>query len=241
MPHTYEEKRYWLILQCRYYNGEEKQPDTFDNAEGLYWYYEQCWVNFNLKGEDDKKYLDEGAQYMKPIARIEDKTPLTLQGVLLNRYIHWGGGWKPIEEEAVDFLNSNFYTKYLKRQTNKERRTVKRTMELLKKCRIYKGEATNPYDQMHDYNRYNFWRWEKEWMEALADSYTNRERFFNELMLTPVLGSCPLSGWKQKAKMMGMPATLLACMGARYPKAYPPSFWHELEDYFDEFLDIYIK
>lgn len=59
MAFTKEDKRRWLILQCRYYNGEEKEPKHFMHEDAMYWYYEKCWVEFNFKKEHESPNVCE--------------------------------------------------------------------------------------------------------------------------------------------------------------------------------------
>ena len=39
-----------LILDCRYYNGEEEVPDTLPKGKEIFWDYERVWVKWVLEG-----------------------------------------------------------------------------------------------------------------------------------------------------------------------------------------------
>lgn len=92
MAFTKEDKRRWLILQCRYYNGEEKEPKHFMHEDAMYWYYEKCWVEFNFK-KNHETSLKKDVEYFKLKQSPDDITPITLKALLLNRYMHWVGGF----------------------------------------------------------------------------------------------------------------------------------------------------
>ena len=79
-----------LILDCRYYNGEEEPPE---NVNSLFWGYEEVWVKWMLEGdphiEKHIKYYTEN--YNLPVLLPDDGTPLGLKAILFNRYDHWIG------------------------------------------------------------------------------------------------------------------------------------------------------
>lgn len=81
-----------LILDCRYYNGEEDPPEIVDS---LFWGYEEVWVKWMLEGdphiEKHIKYYTE--QYNLPNLLPEDGTPLGLKAILFSRYDYWSGGY----------------------------------------------------------------------------------------------------------------------------------------------------
>lgn len=233
--YTKEDKRRWLILQCRYYNGEENPPKTAcQGNSALLWDYEMRWVLWNLEDGAQMKNFEEEATCFNLEVAEGDKTPLTMKSLLFNRYMHWGGGYLPIEEEIKHF-EETFYAEYLSRKTNRERRADMRKTKLLMDCKVYKGEQDNHYKLSKNEQ---IWNWEKEWVEALADSYSHRERFFKELMSSPCLSARPLSYWKNYAHKLGMPATLLACFGKNFANGFG-GFKHEIEENFDYFLDAY--
>lgn len=235
--YTKEDKRRWLILQCRYYNGEAKAPTpTSENNTALLWDYEMRWVLWNLEDTDDIKMFERDAKIYNLEIAEGDKTPLTMKALLFNRYMHWTGGYKPIEDD-IECFEGGFYANYLSKKTNRERRADKRREQLVPQCRLYRGEACNPY--MHSKNE-EIWCWEKEWVEALSDSYSHRERFFKEFMATGPFHNYSLSQWKDLAHSYNMPATLLACIGKNYGISYQ-GFKHEMTEDFISFVKEYAK
>ena len=235
--YTKDDTRRWLILQCRYYRGEPTPPSTLPEGYALMWDYEMRWVQWTLEEDCMIDHFKSDIKQLHLETKKGDKTPLTLKALLCNRYLKWSSEYTPLKEALKDFEKwyVDFYQLW---KTNKERRADKRRMELIPKCRYYKGEGVCPYN--HDVD-IKIWQWEKEWVEALADSYSNRERFFKELMSTPCLNTRPLAYWKTMAHNYHMPATLLACMGKNYAKECKVPFMHELEEYFEHFLCSYAK
>ena len=68
-----------LILDCRYYNGEEYPPQGIDE---LMWGYEQAWVRMVLENtrEFDLPNL---------LPEKEDGTPIGIKAILWNRLDYW--------------------------------------------------------------------------------------------------------------------------------------------------------
>lgn len=97
-----------LILDCRYYNGEDKAPSSIPEEKGMLWYYEQCWVRFVL--ENDPLVRECIEFYTKEFDlpnllpdRI-DGTPIGIKAILWNRWDHWGGTYlAPHNEQAESF------------------------------------------------------------------------------------------------------------------------------------------
>ena len=99
-----------LILDCRYYNGEEEVPATLPEGKSIYWDYERVWVGWVLEGNHNlQKNLDYFTEvYDLPHLLPEsDGTPLGLKALLFNRYDHWIGIYKgqSREDYAQDFKN----------------------------------------------------------------------------------------------------------------------------------------
>ncbi len=105
-----------LIKQCRYYKGEEECPfDGIDQDKTSFWSYEEIWVN-KFKGN----YIDEQmtqSSYLAfpPVAMANrgefSSVPVSLQQLLLNRYMHWLGGYQSLEDDVesfVDWLKSSY-------------------------------------------------------------------------------------------------------------------------------------
>lgn len=236
MSYTYEDKRRWLTLQCRYYNGEAFVPSVIEKmGKGLFWDYERSWVEFNLNDSDMIKSLEKEAHHYNLTIAPTDKTPLTLKALLWDRHLHWADFVYSMDDELKSF-ERNMYTDYIKRETNKERRHRRRLKELVKKCIYYKGNEMCVFSQGSV--EFFLWQCEKEWANCIADSYSNRERYFKKLMETPCMNTKPLSYWKKRAHSHGIPATLLACIIINYAKDYY-GFKHEMELYFDMFIKDY--
>lgn len=84
-----------LILDCRYYNGEDEAPETIRVEKRMFWFYEKCWVDFVLNND---KTLQESMDYFCGVYHLDemlpeevDGTPLSLKAILFNRYDHWCG------------------------------------------------------------------------------------------------------------------------------------------------------
>ena len=234
--YTKEDKRRWLILQCRYYKGETTPPKTLPENYALMWDYEMRWVEWTLEDNAMIEAFKEDVKRYHLENKDGDTTPLTLKALLFDRFLHWSQ-YATLKEGLKNF-EQWYKAHYLLWKTNRERRAEKRRQELIPKCTRYHGESVCPYNPDFDVT---IWHWEKEWVEALADSYSNRERFFKELMATPCLNARPLPYWKKQAHNYGMPATLLACMAKNFGKGYKGQFTHEMQDYFELFLHSYKK
>lgn len=79
-----------LILDCRYYNGEESPPEGIDS---LMWGYEEAWVRMILENNPiPNKCLDYYTKtYDLPsiLPYEEDGTPVGIKAILWNRLDHW--------------------------------------------------------------------------------------------------------------------------------------------------------
>lgn len=97
-----------LILDCRYYNGEEEFPDSLPEEKAIFWDYERVWIRWNLEGFDR---LQEDIDYFTEVYDLphllpsDDGTPLGLKALLFNRYDHWVGiyGSQSREDYALNF------------------------------------------------------------------------------------------------------------------------------------------
>ncbi len=84
-----ELRRPQLIAKCRYYKGEKTNP-LENSPEGMFWFYEQCWVDELSRsyhaGDGWRKVLELeiGKDFNKG-----DGVPQSLKGLLLDRYLHW--------------------------------------------------------------------------------------------------------------------------------------------------------
>lgn len=118
-----EDRRKKLILQCRYYNGETEMPRAKNEAPadyGLFWDYEQRWVEWSLEGDSMIRMFEEGIREFHLESKDGDKTPLTLKALLLNRYMHWSGDYLSTEELLANF-EAWYARDYLMWETNAER------------------------------------------------------------------------------------------------------------------------
>lgn len=176
MNYSDEDRRRYLILQCRYYKGEPSAPKPLNDAPvefSLFWDYERLWVEWSMKGDPMLKTFEEEINAYNLKSKEGDNTPLTLKALLLNRYLHWGG-YGPIEDELKSF--ENWYAReYLKWKTNREHRADKRRPELISKCLYYHGEKDNPWDfpQASGFNHWRgiYWKIEQEWVNQMSMSY----------------------------------------------------------------------
>ena len=79
-----------LILDCRYYNGEETYPEGIDS---LMWGYEEAWVRMVLENDPTlQKWIDYYTkEYALPsiLPYEEDGTPIGLKAILWSRLDHW--------------------------------------------------------------------------------------------------------------------------------------------------------
>lgn len=79
-----------LILDCRYYNGEETYPEGTDS---LMWGYEEAWVRMVLDNNPTlQKHIDYySREFDLPnlLPEKEDGTPLGIKAILWNRLDYW--------------------------------------------------------------------------------------------------------------------------------------------------------
>ena len=118
-----DESKQFLISHCRYYKGEEKNPfevaartDAEAQNKAMLWFYEQYWVNGNLRsyeaGEPEPTLSEYFDDYLyNPKLRDferEDGVPMSLKALLFNRYAKYSGGGMA---DAVDDFK-RWYRKY---------------------------------------------------------------------------------------------------------------------------------
>lgn len=95
-----------LLLACRYYKGEPECPREKDAG---FWMYEQMWVEASL---NEPKRIEEWEaeckfEHLESLAE-EYHIPMSMIGLLLNRYNHWNfrgtpeGFRKMIEEKYLN-------------------------------------------------------------------------------------------------------------------------------------------
>ncbi len=253
--YTEEDRRKFFTLQCRYYNGEEENPyakildaHEIDKSHlpppecmkpeytlspekvaelqhnGTAWGYERWWVEANLNGKPSfKDEIEEYHAYGCKGFEEDDGTPLTLKAVFWNRYYHWGG-W--LDKDASGFKKW-YKTYYQKRETNLQRRTKQRVIELTAKCRFYKGEKENPLVNTEDEL---MWDYESVWVERLSQSYTNADSWNRELKKEH-LDHLP--------KKYGVPSSLVGLLLNRYMHWSNP--YHPSEGFEDWLKGHYLK
>lgn len=82
-----------LILDCRYYNGEEYPPKGMNSFESLLWGYEEAWVRWmlenNPKVQNHIDFYTERYDLPSILPYEEDGTPLGIKAILWNRLDHW--------------------------------------------------------------------------------------------------------------------------------------------------------
>ena len=114
-------RRQYLLSQCRYYNGKSEPPRSLPEGCALMWNYEWHWVLWSLKNDPMMEQFQRMIEEFHLENKDGDKTPLTLKALLLNRYLHWGGVYAPIEE-ALRHFEKWYECHYLIRSTNEERK-----------------------------------------------------------------------------------------------------------------------
>lgn len=236
-----EDKRKYLILQCRYYKGEAKQPNPKNEALKnfhIFWGCERMWVDCSLNNEKEIQSFQKEATELKLKSLSGDQTPLTLKALLCNRYLHWLGGYKKLEEELKDF--EIWYAKeYQQWKTNREQRAEKRRPELIVKCRFYHGEESCPFE---NWTSSFSWNCEKEWVDSLSLSWLARDRYIEAFRNAPSFGAkdvLVLNSWKKRAWDKKVPFTLLCCLASKYAEGW--GLKHEIEENFDFYFTEYLK
>lgn len=98
-----------LIIDCRYYNGEDEVPNSLPKGKEIFWDYERVWIKWILEGSDQlqKKIDYYSEEYDLPHLLPEsDGTPLGLKALLFSRYDYWGGYMSGSRKKyAQDFKN----------------------------------------------------------------------------------------------------------------------------------------
>ena len=115
-----------LILDCRYYNGEDEVPDTLPKGKEIFWDYERVWIKWILEGfgqlQKDINYFSE-VYDLPHLLPESDGTPLGLKALLFNRYDHWVGFRSGTREDyAQEF--KNWYLQYYVANTKTHRQRL---------------------------------------------------------------------------------------------------------------------
>ena len=114
-------QRQYLLNMCRYYNGESEPRRSLPEGCALMWDYEWRWMQWSLKKDPMMEQFQRMIEEFHLENKDGDKTPLTMKALLLNRYLHWGGAYAPIEE-ALRHFETWYMDHYLIRLTNEERK-----------------------------------------------------------------------------------------------------------------------
>ena len=79
-----------LILDCRYYNGEDLPPR---GTNDLMWGYEEAWVKMLLDNSPIPQacldYYTKNYNLPSILPYEDDGTPISLKAILWNRLDHW--------------------------------------------------------------------------------------------------------------------------------------------------------
>ncbi len=105
-----------LILDCRYYNGEDEALESLPKGKELFWDYERVWTSWVLEGSDRlQKNIDcYSEEYDLPHLLPEsDGTPLGLKALLFSRYDYWVGYMGGSKEEYVQSFKNWYFNKYV--------------------------------------------------------------------------------------------------------------------------------
>ena len=105
-----------LILDCRYYNGEEEVPDTLPEGMEIFWDYERVWVRWILEGNDSLQVNIDyyTKEYDLPNLLPEsDGTPLGIKAILFNRYDHWVGYMGGSKDEYAQQFKEWYLSRYV--------------------------------------------------------------------------------------------------------------------------------
>ena len=105
-----------LLLDCRYYNGEDQIPDSLPEGKDIFWDYERVWTKRTLEGDHklqkDIDYFTE--EYDLPhLLPEDDGTPLGLKALLFNRYDYWNGFMGGSKEKYAQQFKEWYLSKYV--------------------------------------------------------------------------------------------------------------------------------
>ena len=103
-----------LILDCRYYNGEEYPPKGTDS---LMWGYEEAWVRFVLNNDPIlQKHIEHySREHDLPnlLPESVDGTPIGIKAILWNRYDHWGYSFLESREDQEKHFKEWYRREYI--------------------------------------------------------------------------------------------------------------------------------
>lgn len=102
-----------FIKFCHYYKGEKENPyDGIDQNKTMLWFYEKCWIDFNLSDNGRSTLADYIGDYSSvglSLFEMQDDTPASLKALLFNRYAKTSNSMI----EAVEPFKK-FYKRYYK-------------------------------------------------------------------------------------------------------------------------------
>ena len=105
-----------LILDCRYYNGEDEVPASLPEGKYIFWDYERVWTGWALEGNDRlQKYINYFTEEydLSHLLTEDDGTPLGLKALLFNRYDYWVGYMGGSKEEYAQSFKDWYLGKYV--------------------------------------------------------------------------------------------------------------------------------
>ena len=98
-----------LILDCRYYNGEEEPPVGTD---ALMWGYEEAWVRMTLENNPTPQQCLDRYTKMYDLPSIlpyeKDGTPLGLKAILWSRCDYWSGFERVTAESFIRWYHQHY-------------------------------------------------------------------------------------------------------------------------------------
>lgn len=102
------------IKFCRYYKGEKENPyDGIDQNKMMLWFYEKCWIDFNLSDNGRSTLADYIGDYSSAglsLFEMQDDTPASLKALLFNRYAKTANSMIEAVEPFKKFYKQ-YYTK----------------------------------------------------------------------------------------------------------------------------------
>ncbi len=225
-----EEKTKYLILECRYYNGEDDNPFAHEldahEIDKSHLPPPECMKDeYTLPPEEVISLKNSSTAWNYEQWYIEnypnpDKKSLFKD--MVSEYCRIFGDFEPgdgtpVELKALlwnrydhwasgtpDDFKEWYQTYYQVRATNRQRRAEERRKILIHRCKYYRGEkefsGKSRVYQM-------FWDYEKHWVEALAYSFKNGEEWRKDFESAHL--------WLL-AKRHDIPATLIGMLYNRY-------------------------
>lgn len=246
-------KRDSLILECRYYNGENENPFEKEllahEVDKSNFPPPECMKYEYTIPPDKVNYLHDAAKsWFYEQFWVENRDKEEHKAVFKDNIPYFVGIFKdfekydgtPIELKALLWNRYEHWTSgtaesfmewyrnfYKSRPTNRQRRAEERKKTLIPMCRYYKGEAECP--QALQENSSLFWDYEKHWVDALSYSYRRgddwRKTFEKEHL-------------DDFAKKHNIPATLIGLLYNRF--MHWSSGYETTEDFYNWMQENYL-